>query len=423
MKESIPQIYKEKAAAYLTVLDSFDKAGIEYVLLNTLIPDENPGDIDVLLCTPKKKIIESLLTEYSFSYYARYEKGQYLWNKYLPGIGFIQFHIYDSLCACEKQYFPLQLINTKLQTNYAFNFLVFLIESLCKSKLRIIQYQEYVARCPKEQLISYVNEVNRSLLEIVLFAIDAYEKNALDIAKAKSLLWGKRTTSKILSYTRKIIRRIVHLFEGGDKTVLFLGVDGAGKSTLIDGVSSVFSKGGILPKSCYLGIRESIFSKGQTHEVNTETDHSADDDVIHKIPLSLMRFVKILLMWVEYNIKYLLKIKFSSYGVKTLYLVDRCYLDIMQFYPYKIVDILFMHLSMMPKQVVFLTGNMDELYNRKKEMSKERYQQVYSFYNDILQKIKAKSSKKVLIIETTKARASESIINISDVIANEQKGR
>ena len=419
MKEKIRQIYREKAEAYLEVLEEFDNHGISYVLLNTLVADDNPGDLDVLLCDGMFNEVKPVLSSHGFEYYTKYEKGQYLWNKYLPGIGFVQFHIYNSLSACEKQYFPSQLINKELQTNYAFNFLVFLIESLCKSKLRIIQYREYVERCPKEQLISYVNEVNRSLLEIVLFAIDAYEINALDNSKAKSLLWGKRTTSKIFSYTRKIIRRIVHLFEGGDETVLFLGVDGAGKSTLIDGVSSVFSKGGILPKSCYLGIRESIFSKGQAHEVNTETDHSADDDVIHKIPLSLMRFVKILLMWVEYNIKYLLKIKFSSYGVKTLYLVDRCYLDIMQFYPYKIVDILFLHLSMMPKQVVFLTGNMDELYNRKKEMSHKRYQQVYTFYNKILQKMKEKTCKKIIIIDTTKESTSNSILTISDFIANE----
>ena len=49
MKEKLRLIYNSKAKYYLQVLNEFDNDNLSYVLLNYLIPDDNPGDLDVLI--------------------------------------------------------------------------------------------------------------------------------------------------------------------------------------------------------------------------------------------------------------------------------------------------------------------------------------------------------------------------------------
>lgn len=420
MKERIREIYNEKSDAYLSVLEEFDKAGVEYVLLNLLVADGNPGDIDVLVCKPCRDIVTQVLKKNGFSYYTRYEKGQYLWNKYLKGVGFVQFHIYESLCAFEKSYFPSELINRDLQNDVNFHFVVFLVESLCKLKLRGNQYEEYRNKSSKEEVVAYVKKVNPALLDVVQYSIDCYEKKSIDPTKAQTLLWKNRGVKKILSRLYKLLRRLAHLLKKDDIEVLFLGVDGAGKSTLVDGVNRIYSKGGYLPKKCYFGVRDSKLSGSNGKGEHTGQASAYEEKPIKQMPLNLPRLIKLVLMWLEYNVKYLRHITLSSYGVKTLFLIDRCYLDILLFYPYRIVEFLFLRASLMPRMVVFLTGDMDELYARKKEMSFSRYQQVYEFYDGILQKFQGMSSKHIQVIDTTKESANKSIITIADFIAADE---
>lgn len=420
MKERIREIYKEKSDAYLSVLEEFDKAGVGYVLLNILVADDNPGDLDVLLCNPCRDFVTKVLKRNGFDYYTRYEKGQYLWNKYIKGIGFVQFHIYESLCAFEKTYFPSGLINKDLQNNVNFHFLVFLVETLCKFKLRGNQYQEYRRKCPKEEVFAYVKKLNPALLGAIKYAIECYENNTISADMAQALLWRGRSLNKLLSRLYKLLRRSAHFFKKNDIVVLFLGVDGAGKSTLVDGVNRIFSKGGYLPKKCYFGIKNSKLSRK-----NGSSEHSVqasvyEDKPIKQIPLNLPRLIKLVLMWLEYNVMYLRRITLSSYGVKTLFLIDRCYIDILLFYPYRIVEFLFLKFSFMPNKVVFLTGNMDELYARKKEMSFSRYQQIFEFYDGIQQKFKEMQSKQIRVVDTTRESANKSIITIADFIAADE---
>lgn len=420
MKERIREIYKEKSDAYLSVLEEFDKAGVEYVLLNLLVADDNPGDMDVLVCKPCRDIITQVLKRNGFDYYTRYAKGQYLWNKYLKGVGFVQFHIYESLCAFEKPYFPSELINRDLQNDVNFHFLVFLVESLCKLKLRGNQYEEYRNKSSKEEVVAYVKKANPALLDVVQYSIVCYEKNSIDPSKAQALLWNNRSVKKISSHLYKLLRRVAHLLKNNDIEVLFLGVDGAGKSTLVDGVNHIFSKGGYLAKKCYFGIRNSKLSRKNGSSERSDQVSDYEDRLIKQIPLNLPRMIKLVLMWLEYNVKYLRHITLSSFGVKTLFLIDRCYLDILLFYPYRIVEFLFLRFSLMPRRIVFLTGDMEELYNRKKEMSFSRYKQVYEFYDDILKKMRGMSSKHILVVDTTKEEANKSITTIADFIATDE---
>ena len=60
MKEKLRLIYNSKAKYYLQVLNEFDNANLSYVLLNYLIPDDNPGDLDVLISLNDIYSIENL---------------------------------------------------------------------------------------------------------------------------------------------------------------------------------------------------------------------------------------------------------------------------------------------------------------------------------------------------------------------------
>lgn len=404
MKERIRQIYKDKAEAYLEVLEGFDNYGIPYILLNTLVSDDNPGDLDVLLCDGMLNDVQSILINHGFEYYTEYEKGQTLWNKYLDGIGFVQFHIYDSLYVCNKEYFPSHQINRNLKDSCLFHFYVFLIESLYKMKLRRSQYREYRRTCSIDSVINYVAGVYPDFMSAVNYIIHCYENNRNISPTARDqYLWAGRKLAKWSSIIKRLLRRLNRLFHRNDIFVLFLGVDGSGKSTQIDMVYNVLSKGGLYPQKLYMGLRESRFVKKKDTYVHKSLS-SSQMDSSPILPLTLFRLLKLFLFWLEYNSKYLLKIVFCPFGVKTVYLIDRCYVDLLFFYPYLIVENLFLKWSFVPNKIVFFTGNENVLYDRKQEMSQERFHLLYMFYSNLSPKISSLGGKVTKICDTTRAK-------------------
>ena len=55
MKEKFKDIYKDKSLYYLSVLDIFHDEEIDFVLLNYIFPDDNPGDLDIMVNMNDKK--------------------------------------------------------------------------------------------------------------------------------------------------------------------------------------------------------------------------------------------------------------------------------------------------------------------------------------------------------------------------------
>ena len=416
MKEKIRETYKDKASAYIAVLDDFDKEGIEYIILNLLVADDNPGDLDVLICNNHQGKVGLILRNNGFSYYTKYEKGQYLWNKYLKGVGFVQFHIYESLHVCGREYFAGSMINTKLQHNIKFHFFVFLIESLYKEKLRVNQYRQYKNSCTISLLQKYVQENSPSHLETIKYILNCYEVGKkISCNERKKYLWKRNFLNRNQIFLWKVLRRIRNLFDGNNIYVLFIGVDGAGKTTLIDQVYQIFAKGGIYPQKRYLGLRESLFApkkefRGKKSECISEKTKS------YRLPLNFPRFVKLLLYWGEYNIKYLIKVKLHPYGSRTAFLIDRCYVDLLFYYPYQIVRDLLIKYSFVPNKIIFLTGNKDILYRRKEEMGRDRFDMNYNFYYKLASILTDQYNKSVFNIDTTKRDLNEATLMICDYI-------
>ena len=416
MRERILDIYKEKAPSYLTVLNQFDKAGVEYVLLNLLVADDNPGDLDVLICNCHQTETAQILVDNGFSYYTKYEKGQYLWNKYLNGIGFVQIHIYESLHVCGREYFAASKINKKLQKDTIFNFFVFLIETLYKGKLRFDQYQQYKTICDVDMLLEFVQDNSPLYIDSVKYILRCYEnKVEINNNEIQSLLWKGNSINKYRIVLWKLFRRFINLFRRDNISVLFIGIDGAGKSTQIEKVYKIFSKGGIFPVSIYLGLKNSMFSpKERVVEKKTENPMIEQENHVH--PLTFLRFSKLMLYWLEYNIKYLLKIKLHPYGSRTTYLIDRCFFDLLYYYPYSIINFLFIKLSFVPDRIIFLSGNEEMLYERKKEMGRPKFHTLYNFYTDLAACLVHKYKKNVKVVDTTKISIESATYDICDYI-------
>lgn len=400
MKERIRRIYcPEKASEYLSVLDELEQNKISYILLNIIVADDNPGDLDILLLNTKAKEVAALLQKLGFSYYAKYDTQQYLWNKYLKGVGFVQIHLYESISYQGKRFLPNHQINTFLQEDVNFNFYVFLIESLYKYKLRPKQYTEY-----KQLLdLEVFHRFSKGLAgeELADYMVSAYEGRETMSKAARNKYFRKSNwINSALIVCRRILLKIYRLFFKRDKEVLFLGVDGAGKTTVIDRVRAISGKGGLFPLTRYMGLRESRFSNN--NDSNKE-DNSVMCDKSYRrpvLPLTFLRIVKLLLYWLEYNLKYLFRVRMSKQSADSLFLIDRCYIDLLYYYPYKIVERFFLKYSFVPSKIVFLTGDKEVLYNRKKEMSKEQFDILFSFYKDIANLLND-YNKNFIVINTT----------------------
>ena len=399
----------------MSVLDELEQNKICYILLNIIVADDNPGDLDILLLNTKAKEVAAFLQKLGFSYYAKYDTQQYLWIKYLKGVGFVQIHLYESISYQGKRFLPNHQIGTFLQGDVNFNFYVFLIESLYKYKLRPEQYTEYKQLLDLEAFHRFSKGLAGE--ELADYMVSAYEgRESLSKAARNKFFRKSNWINSVFIICRKLFRKLYRLFYNHDKEILFLGVDGAGKTTVIDSVKSISGKGGMFPLTRYMGLRESRFSTNNATDEKVENVKREEYYKRPELPLTFPRIVKLFLYWIEYNSKYLVRVRGCKQGSDTLFLIDRCYIDLLYFYPYKFVERLFLCYSFLPSKIVFLTGDKDVLYNRKKEMNKEKFDVLYSFYGDLASLLINKYKKNVLVVNTTDNDIRKTSSDICDFI-------
>lgn len=416
MKERIDRIYsREKADEYRAALDALDANGIDYILLNVLVADDNPGDLDVLLLRQSAKHVSAILSGQGFSYYCMYDSHQFLWNKYLKGVGFVQVHIYESVSYNGRLFLQNARIDYHSQEDGMFNLYIFLIESLYKYKLRTDQYLAYCHFVDVRGFHAYLKGLPGE--ELAEYMIDVYEgkKSLSTSARSHYFVKNNRFSSFIIK-CRKAIRRFYRVFHNHDIEVLFLGVDGSGKTTVINGVKSIMAKGGLFPQIRYMGLRESVFCSrlGDNNEVDALEEKHYERP---KLSMSLPRVLKVMLYWLEYNLKYLFLVRLCKKGSDTVFLIDRCYIDLLYYYPNRFVNRLYGKYAFMPKKIVFLTGDRETLFNRKKEMSRGKFDSLYSFYCDIADMIKH-DKRNTYVVDTTQDEIQKTIHDICDFIVS-----
>lgn len=233
MKEKINNLYKNKAPYYIKVLDEFQVNNIEFVLLNYIFPDENPGDIDIMVNEIEIKEIELILKNEGFEFYTEFNTNQKLWNKYVRNIGFIQFHLYVGLSFMKQTYFTKipKDIDSKYQID--FHFFTFLVESFYRKKIKKAIYQNYLEKTSKSKLYNFVSLYTPQSKRFVDDVICHYENKPIN-SFLTYLHSGNKSLFKLFIYFfSKIYKKLTRINNNEDKLVFIIGVDGTGKSTLI----------------------------------------------------------------------------------------------------------------------------------------------------------------------------------------------
>ena len=400
------EVYGSKAVFYREVLEKLDEEGLQYVILNLLVPDKNPGDLDVLFLAQCKKDYTSIFRSIGFEYYTKYESHQFLWNKYVPDVGFIQIHCYEKFAFEGLAFLPDTLDVLNEVSKYEFNYYVFLIESFYKGVLRKDVFEEYGKFVNKERFIEYACKLSPQGGNISASMIEAYNTGLIPTR-------SKKLSSKL----EKVWGRIIRIPDKKkDIPVLFIGVDGSGKSTIIEEVYKVFAKGGYYPQKLYLGLRESSLSTSKLESSDSNTKLNEKYELNKRIK-SLFRPLKGILYLIEYNLRYLKAVTLKLYGAKTVFLIDRCYIDVLRFYPYPIIRTLFLKFSIIPRKVVFLTGDKDVLYERKREMSMEEFNEIYNFYRDIITDMKIQKGDDLITVNTSENSIKDSTFLVCNIIA------
>lgn len=390
MREKIKRAYLEKSEYYIEVIEALTHRDIKFVLLNILVADDCPGDLDIMISPLDYSMCAQILKQCQLEYYTRYQTNQYLWNKYISDIGFIQVHIYCGIWFNNTCYYNSEVVDEALQADYVFNLYVFLIECFYKNKLRDKQYLEYCQYLESCNLQDCFERINVDGSKICGHMLKVYNNDELPT----------KVVDKNVLY--KLRHKVMRVLFNHDKEILFLGVDGAGKSTLIEEVRKVYAKGGIYPQVVYMGLRSSLFSKRKLPSNNQPMDNNVkEDETQTPLKFTITRFVKVCLCWLEYNLRYFLKIRLLKNTSNTVYLIDRCYVDLLMFYENDFVKNLFASFSFQPDKVVMITGKEDVLFNRKKEMTRKRYSWLYSFYLKITELYRVKYGDNMLVVDTT----------------------
>ena len=67
MIEKIKKIYKDKSEYYIDILNKIKDNEIDFVLLDYIIPDHNPGDIDIMINRNDSLSVQNILLKNGFT--------------------------------------------------------------------------------------------------------------------------------------------------------------------------------------------------------------------------------------------------------------------------------------------------------------------------------------------------------------------
>ncbi|MCK4886896.1 MAG: hypothetical protein KAS96_05870, partial [Planctomycetes bacterium] len=402
---------------YIDFLAALDAAKSKYILLNFIVPDNDPGDMDIVIPFDEYEKAVHIMRQQAYYMRGEFNTGQFLWNKYVDQVGFIQIHIHvdysffgrkiisfndlyngESVLTIEKEY-VLFLVETFYKNNYSCKQYKYgnFQKILDKARLDVLVAQDY------GNIRSIINKAKRNYdtknrISKLMFLFHLFKEN-----RFKLLI-------NLFSHIRKKILKQV-LPNKKDIFVVLLGVDGSGKTTLANNIQATCAKGGIFTKIIYMGIKNSIVNnvRGIFASTLKKTDSvSANPE---KEPGLLKKIYVILvgiLYWVEYNLKWIFKIKLKAVNTQTLWLLDRSYLDVLVNYKSQFLSCLFLKFSFKPDMVFFLVAEVDELYARKQERNNSELRTISGKYT-LLADLVSSSNLTSYILDTGPLSAEETL--------------
>lgn len=394
MKEKINKIYDSKAIYYNEIIEKFNKKNVNYILLNFIFPDNNPGDLDIMVNLNEKDVIETILKNSGFSYYTKFNTNQLLWNKYIEDVGFVQFHLYFGLSFMNQVFFKKIPDLSNKNFDNEFQFFVFLVESFFRDKFKKDIFLNYLKVTSFQKLYDFQSLYSPKSRKFIDNVILSYE-NKTKPSKLKTFCFlGFFSFFKLFGfYFQKIIKKISRYGNKSDEIVFVIGVDGAGKSTLIKNIHNILSKGGIFPKLYYFGLRKSFFyqiTRVKKNKKQLNNNHEINFKIKSKSTkkINSITIFKILIYWIEYNILLLKRTYLMPNSAKTIYIFDRSFIDLIYYHPNNFTEKLFLKYSFSPTKLILITGQAELLHQRKNEYSMEVLKDKIKFYNSLVAKYK-----------------------------------
>ena len=417
MIEKIKKIYKDKSKYYIDILNKIKDNEIDFVLLDYIIPDHNPGDMDIMINRNDSLSVQNILLKNGFNYYTHYDSSQILFNKYIYQIGFIQFHLYVGLSFGNKFYFNDIPKLKGIKSDINFSFLVFLMKSFYGNSFKYYVHEEYKKQISLSSFNNYVCSTLPTSKRVTDRALEIYNtkrNETIHNLYTKIIVNNYRFLTFILN---KISKKLKRIRNKEDLFVLFIGVDGSGKTFLVNESSKVLQKGGIFPIPKYLGLNNSKISKLSKFLIPEKKKVKVNHEKMgnEKNKLDLFKKFQVVLFWLEYNFRIFFQIKLLPNSAKSIYLIDRSYLDLLYYHKNNFAKLLFLKYSFKPTHLVYLTGESSKIYIRKKEGSIDLHENRILFYNKLYDEILINKNNKIQI-DTIKNSPSNCTHMILDFI-------
>ncbi len=400
----LKKVYKDKSDDYYDVLALVTSKKIDYIIFNfyQYMPEQNSGDIDIIIQEKDLNNIKNILFANGYNFYNSPNTKQEQWIKYKNKLGVCQFHIHVDLCFFDKyivKFDSLDLFKITIEEEY----ILFLLQSFFKNKYNyktVMKYKYFLNKCNFHEIKSLINNKYLKYKNIISISQDRIKNNPTKYDKIYWLylllkLGYFKGIVKVFvkKYIYKIAKRI-GIVKNKDKLFIFIGVDGAGKSTSIKNIKKSLGNE-LYVKKVYFGLKNSLITK-ITYFLKLKKKYSIkkvsnNHNNIHKnesiLVLAKNNIIGIC-FWIEYNLRYLFQIKLISSDIDTVWLIDRTYYDVLLYYDTLLIKKLFMKYSFHPNKIFFLTGNSQTLYLRKMEVDENIIDSNIKKYNNLINEIK-----------------------------------
>lgn len=419
MKELIQKIYRDKAPYYIEAITSLDSDCIRYIFLNILVPDDKPGDLDIIVPPEQYKTVVMVLKNCGFKEYCRYNSQQILWNKYVYGLGFIQMHIHIDFCFYNRKLISFRNIYQGMNLlSCEQEYLFFLLESFYKNQFREkrSKFEAFQLQINKDRVNDIIKKDFIHIVSVIKKAENLYLEGKqpgkgeflVELIKENKI---NAASYIMLHLLKKAKKRL--FFDKDDIVIVFWGMDGVGKTSISENVRAITSKGGLYSRVIYMGIKRSVVNKLRVGVLSLRkipsVPKSAFDCRGRKNKLFFRNIYQIcigILYWLEYNLQWLFRIKLRKATARTVWLLDRSFFDVLIHYNSKLLTFLFFKLSFKIDIIVFLTADIDKLCARKTSIAVKDFEEMKAQYDFLLSTIRA-FHENLLTADTSVASESE----------------
>lgn len=383
--------FGNRAGIYLDVVEGLKQAGIDFVLINLPFHFQmrkTPSDLDLLCDTDGYLRARRYLEEHGWLRLDRSPgTGQVVYVGYGRDKGFVRVHLHENLqffggtwLTFEKARDATFESDGVRVANASLDYFILHLEWFFKGKSDYPRRIDEVAvLCDKSRLV----ETGKRLFGENFVLIERLEHlNRSQVlptpgGRLRFVLGRPGSVGRAMAH---IMQRIparfdwLYFWRRTGTFVVVMGIDGAGKTTLAQAITSQHDRGGLFCQYRYLGLKDSLVQRirrilrpgGDPRERYVGQRGIADSLAKRSTLIANMFNLVLSLFYIlEYEIKCLLVLA-PIRKHNDLIIVDRTWLDKLMT-PNRWGNKLFFHLLPKPDIVIALRGDLNVFYERTRE--------------------------------------------------------